>query len=71
MIRCSNFRNERSTFFVHRDSVVSAYNAGVFSKEYAVNKLRNLCASYYGVYSGIFYELSMTDFEEIFMGVSL
>lgn len=48
------------------DSIRFAYVIGVFSKEYARNKFRNLYAYTFGVFSGIYREMAFGDFEECF-----
>lgn len=47
-------------------SIRLAYTIGVFSKEYARNKFRNLYAHTFGVFSGIYREMFVCNFEEYF-----
>lgn len=49
------------------DSIKLAYRIGVFSYQYAKNKIRRLYAMTFGVYSGIYREMSLCDFEECFI----
>lgn len=49
------------------ESIKLAYNIGVFSKEYARNKFAHLYAETFGVYSGIYREMRLCDFEECFL----
>ena len=48
------------------DSIRLAYTIGVFSKQYARNKFRNLYAYTFGILSGIYREMSFGNFEECF-----
>lgn len=47
-------------------SIKLAYKIGVFSKEYARNKFAILYARTFGVYSGIYREMALVNFEECF-----
>ena len=49
------------------DSIKLAYSIGVFSKEYAKNKFRNLYAQTFGVCTGIYREMCLGDWEEPFL----
>ena len=49
------------------DSIKLAYKIGVFSYQYAKNKLRILYATTFGVYSDIYREMALCDFEECFI----
>lgn len=46
------------------ESIKLAYRIGVFSYKYAINKIRILYAKTFGVYSGIYQELALCDFEQ-------
>ena len=48
------------------ESIRLAYKTGVFSKEYARNKFARLYAETFGVFSGIYREMLLCDFEECF-----
>lgn len=47
-------------------SIQLAYKIGVFSKEYARNKFAHLYAETFGIFSGIYREMNLCDFEECF-----
>ena len=47
-------------------SIKLAYKIGVFSYEYAKNKFRRLYAETFGVFSGIYYEMALGDWQECF-----
>lgn len=47
-------------------SIRLAYTIGVFSREYALNKFRNLYARTFGVFSAIYNEMNMFNIEECF-----
>lgn len=49
------------------DSIKLAYKIGVFSYQYAKNKMRNLYAQTFGVCSGIYREMMLGDWEECFI----
>lgn len=57
---------EREKFKQNLDSIRLAYNIGVFSKEYARNKFAHLYAETFGIFSGIYREMNLCDFEECF-----
>lgn len=61
-----NRGNTMKKFRQDLESIRLAYSIGVFSKEYARNKFRILYAQTFGVYSGIYREMSLGDWEECF-----
>lgn len=46
------------------NSIKLAYKIGVFSRKYALNKIRRLYSTTFGIYSGIYRELALCNFEE-------
>lgn len=58
---------DRTTMIKFRqnlDSIKLAHKIGVFSHKYAINKIRRLYATTFGIYSGIYRELALGNFEE-------
>lgn len=51
-------------FIQQKDSIRLAYEIGVFSLEYAQNKMRRLYAETFGVCSAIYAEMAYNNFTE-------
>lgn len=51
-------------FSQNLDSIKLAYKIGVFSHQYAINKIALLYANTFGIYSGIYREMAINNFEE-------
>lgn len=58
---------ERLKFQQDKYSIRLAYEINVFSKEYAKRKFAKLYADTFGIFSGIYRELNMDEFEECFI----
>lgn len=58
---------ERLKFQQDKYSIRLAYEIGVFSKEYAKRKFAILYADAFGVFSGIYMEMSLGNFKECFI----
>lgn len=58
---------EELKFWQDKYSIRLAYEIGVFSKEYAIHKFAKLYADTFGIFSGIYRELSLGEFEECFI----
>lgn len=58
---------ERLKFQQDKYSIRLAYKIGVFSKKYAKCKFAKLYADTFGVFSGIYMEMSLGEFEECFI----
>lgn len=46
------------------NSIKLAYKIGVFSHKYAINKIALLYANTFGIFSGIYREMAISNFEE-------
>ena len=55
---------EQKKFTENLYSIKLAYSIGVFSESYAKKRMRDLYAITFGVFSGIYREMSLGDWEE-------
>lgn len=55
---------EKKIFSQNLHSIKLAYRIGVFSKEYAINKISRLYAQTFGVCSAIYQEMTLDNWEE-------
>lgn len=55
---------EQKKFLQNLHSIKLAYSIGVFSENYARMRMRDLYARTFGVFSGIYREMSFCNFEE-------